>query len=212
MAVETREGEVFKKLFDKIEIEKKALGGKVFDVLGEAFDNVSLRDLLVEAIRYGDDPAVRARMNERLDDTLGTERIKEIIRRNALVDQAMGLEQLYAVKEEMERAEARKLQPYFIRAFFTEAFQSLSGELRSRESGRFEVRHVPALIRERDRVIGESRTPVLKKYERICFEKQYVSMAGKALAEMIHPAHPLMHATTDLVLQSHRPKPNKELC
>ena len=206
VAVETREGEVFKKLFDKIEIEKKALGGKVFDVLGEAFDNVSLRDLLVEAIRYGDDPAVRARMNERLDDTLGTERIKEIIRRNALVDQAMGLEQLYAVKEEMERAEARKLQPYFIRAFFTEAFQSLSGELRSRESGRFEVRHVPALIRERDRVIGESRTPVLKKYERICFEKQYVSMAGKALAEMIHPAHPLMHATTDLVLQSHRPK------
>ena len=206
VAVETREGEVFKKLFDKIEIEKKALGGKVFDVLGEAFDNVSLRDLLVEAIRYGDDPAVRARMNERLDDTLGTERIKEIIRRNALVDQAMGLEQLYAVKEEMERAEARKLQPYFIRAFFTEAFQSLSGELRSRESGRFEIRHVPALIRERDRVIGESRTPVLKKYERICFEKQYVSMAGKALAEMIHPAHPLMHATTDLVLQSHRPK------
>ena len=206
VAVETREGEVFKKLFDKIEIEKKALGGKVFDVLGEAFDNVSLRDLLVEAIRYGEDPDVKARMGEVIEGVLDADRLKEIIKRNALVDQAMGLEQLYTVKEEMERAEARKLQPYFIRAFFTEAFQSLSGELRPRESGRFEVRHVPASIRERDRVIGESRTPVLKKYERICFEKQHVRQTGKVMADMIHPTHPLMHATTDLVLQSHRPK------
>ena len=47
----------------------------------------------------------------------------------------------------VEREEARKLQPYFIRAFFTEAFQTLGGEFRSRESGRYEVRHVPAAIR-----------------------------------------------------------------
>lgn len=64
VAAETREGEVFKKLFDKIEIEKEALGGKVFDVLGEAFDNVSLKDLLVDAIRYGESPETKAKMNE----------------------------------------------------------------------------------------------------------------------------------------------------
>ena len=64
VANETREGEVFQKLFDKIEIEKAALGGKVFDVLGEAFDNVSLKELLVQAIRYGDDPKVKAKMKE----------------------------------------------------------------------------------------------------------------------------------------------------
>ena len=118
VANETREGEVFQKLFDKIEIEKEALGGKVFDVLGEAFDNVSLRDLLVQAIRYGEDPKVKAKMNEVIEGALDAEHLKEIIKRNALVDQHMGLEDLYAVKEEMEKAEARKLQPYFIRAFF----------------------------------------------------------------------------------------------
>ncbi|MGF1869693.1 helicase-related protein [Photobacterium indicum] len=206
VANETREGEVFQRLFDKIEIEKEALGGKVFDILGEAFDNVSLKDLLVEAIRYGESPETKAKMNEVIDDALDVEHLKEIIKRNALVDQHMGLEELYAVKEEMEKAEARKLQPYFIRAFFTEAFQILGGEIRARESGRFEVRHVPAAIRERDRVIGESRTPVLKKYERICFEKQHVRQTGKPMADMIHPIHPLMHATTDLVLQAHRSK------
>ncbi|MFP4495050.1 MAG: helicase-related protein [Halochromatium sp.] len=206
VALGTREGEVFQKLFDKIEVERAALGGKVFDVLGEAFDNVSLKDLLVEAIRYGDDPEVKARMDQEMEGALGAEHLKDIWRRNALVDQHMGLEALYAVKEAMEKAEARKLQPYFIRAFFTEAFASLGGELRPREAGRFEVKHVPAVIRERDRVIGETRTPVLKQYERICFEKQQVRQSGKPMADLIHPTHPLMHATTDLILQAHRPK------
>ncbi len=202
----TREGEVFQKLFEKLEVEKQALGGKVFDILGEAFEGVSLKDLLIEAIRYGESQEVKARLEQKIEGALDTEHLKEIIRRNALVDQHMTLEDLYAVKEEMEKAEARKLQPYFIRAFFTEAFQSLGGEMRPREPGRFEIRHVPAAIRERDRVIGETRTPVLKKYERICFEKDKVHIHGRPMADLVHPAHPLMNATTDLILSAHRAK------
>ncbi len=149
---------------------------------------------------------MKDKLNQVIDGALDTDHLKEILRRNALVEQHMSLEDLYAVKEEMEKAEARKLQPYFIRAFFTEAFQTLSGEMRPREAGRYEVRHVPAAIRERDRIIGESRTPVLKKYERICFEKQLVRVPGKPMADLIHPSHPLMHAATDLILQAHRSK------
>lgn len=212
IASETREGEVFQRLFDKIEIEKKALGGKVFDILGEVFEGKSLKDLLVEAIRSSEsDEARHAYQESFFGKALDTEHLKEILRRNALVEQHMSLEDLYAVKEEMEKAEARKLQPYFIRAFFTEAFQNLTGEMRPRESGRYEVRHVPAAIRERDRIIGGSfnssgRTPVLKKYERVCFEKDLVRAHGKPMADLIHPGHPLMHATTDLILSAHRSK------
>ena len=206
VARETREGEVFHKLFDKLEVEKRALGGKVFDILGEAFENKSLKDLLIEAIRYGESQEVKDKLKQVIEGALDTEHLREILRRNALVEQHMSLQELYAVKEEMEKAEARKLQPYFIRAFFTEAFQNLNGEMRPREAGRYEVRHVPAAIRERDRVIGESRTPVLKKYERICFEKQLVRVHGKPMADLIHPNHPLMHATTDLILSAHRGK------
>ena len=207
IASETREGEVFQRLFDKIEIEKQALGGKVFDILGEVFEGKSLKDLLVEAIRSSEsDEARHAYQESFFGKALDTEHLKEILRRNALVEQHMSLEDLYAVKEEMEKAEARKLQPYFIRAFFTEAFQNLTGEMRPREAGRYEVRHVPASIRERDRIIGESRTPVLKKYERICFEKDLVRAQGKPMADLIHPGHPLMHATTDLILSAHRNK------
>ena len=206
VANETREGAVFQKLLDKLEIERAALGGRVFDILGEAFDNVSLKDLLIDAIRYGDRADVKARLDQVIDGALDTAHLTDILKRNALVEEHMGLDHLYAVKEEMEKAEARKLQPYFIRAFFTEAFKSLGGEIRNREPNRYEITHVPANIRERDRVIGETRTPVLKKYERICFEKQVIRQYGKPMADLIHPGHPLMHAITDLQLEIHRSK------
>ena len=47
---------------------------------------------------------------------------------------------------------------------------------------------------------------MLKKYERICFEKDKVRIHGKPMADLVHPAHPLMNATTDLVLSAHRAK------
>lgn len=206
VASQTREGEVFQKLFEKLEVEKKALGGKVFDILGEAFEELSLKDLLIQAIRYGESAEVKARLSRVIEGALDTDRLREILRRNALAEQHMSLADLYAIKEEMDKAEARKLQPYFIRAFFNAAFQTLGGELRDREPGRYEVRHVPAAIRERDRVIGQTRSPVLRKYERICFEKQLIRVEGKPMADLIHPAHPLMAATTDLVLSAHRSK------
>lgn len=211
VAAETREGDVFQRLFEKLDVERQALGGRVFDILGEVFEDKSLRDLLIEAIRYGEDPEVRARLLRRVEGALDTDHLKAIIHRNALCEEVMDEQRLFAVKEEMEKAEARKLQPYFIRAFFNQAFQHLGGELRARESGRWEITHVPAIIRERDRQItGRDRrnlNPVLRKYERVCFEKQYVRLTdrvGAAMASLLHPGHPLMQSVTDLVLEQHR--------
>jgi superfamily II DNA or RNA helicase len=213
VASETREGDVFQKLFEKIEIERKALGGRVFDVLGEVFDGVSLRELLIDAIRYGDDPAVRARLRQKVEGALDTGHLREIISRNALAEEIMDEKRLFALKEEMEKAEARKLQPYFIRSFFAQAFERLGGDLRPRGSGRYEITFVPGVIRERDRQIsGRDRRnmdPVLVKYERVCFEKQFVRLLDRPsepMASLVHPAHPLMHSVVDLMLEQHRGK------
>ena len=74
VASETREGFVFQRLFQKLEEERQALGGKVFDILGKmTFDNRSLRDLLIEAVRYGNDPKVKARLHEVVDNTINRE-------------------------------------------------------------------------------------------------------------------------------------------
>ncbi|OOK63789.1 helicase domain protein [Mycobacterium kansasii] len=45
----------------------KGLWRQGVDVLGEAFTETSLRDLLLEAIRYGDQPEVKAKMHEIID-------------------------------------------------------------------------------------------------------------------------------------------------
>jgi len=194
VAAETREGDVFQRLFDKLEVERAALGGRVFDILGEVFENKSLKDLLIEAIRYGEDPAVRARLVQKIEGALDTAHLQHILQRNALCEEVMGTERLFAVKAEMEKAEARKLQPYFIRSFFAQAFERLGGELRPRGSGRYEITFVPALIRDRDRQItGRDRrnmNPVVTKYERVCFEKDKVRVEEELEKVASHKDYP----------------------
>jgi hypothetical protein len=103
----------------------------------------------------------------------------------------------------MERAEARRLQPYYIESFFIEAFQQLGGTIRQREPRRYELTHVPAPIRSRDRQIGAG-DPVLQRYERIAFEKDLINPQGQPLAAFVCPGHPLLDATLDLTLERHR--------
>jgi SNF2 family DNA or RNA helicase len=67
LADETREGDVYKRLLEKIELEREALGGGVFDILGQLFREQRLRDLLIEAIRCGDQPEVKARLHQIVD-------------------------------------------------------------------------------------------------------------------------------------------------
>ncbi len=213
VAKETREGEVYYRLLTKIEKESKSLQGKVFDILGEVFEFSAqkendteyrtLKDLLIKAIRYGEKPEVRARLYQKIDNVLDQEHLTEIMRRNALAADHMDTSKLFDVKADMEKAEALKLQPFFIRAFFEEAFAQLKGELRKREPGRFEINYVPPSIRDRDRVIGVGN-PVVKRYERICFEKSKLRVDGKPPAQLISPGHPLMDSIIDLTLENLR--------
>ena len=196
---ETREGMVFQRLFEKLEQERLALGGKVFDILGKmTFDNRPLRDLLVEAVRYGNDPEVRNRLNQVVDKTFDPSSLDALLEEHALTEDMMDVHQVMAIRENMERMEARKLQPHFIEAFFIEAFQCVGGKIRPRENGRFEITHVPADIRSRDKQIGFGEA-VLNRYERICFDKEYCNVQGLIPAALICPGHPLLEATIDLI-------------
>ena len=199
VAQETREGFVFQRLFAKLEEERQALGGKVFDILGKVtFENKSLRELLIEAVRYGNDPKVRNRLNEVVDYSMNSKELKKLLNEWALTDDVMDIGVVHAIKEDMERIEAHKLQPHFIEAFFIEAFQSVGGKIRRREKGRYEITSVPYAIRNRDMQIGFGEH-VLNRYERICFDKEFRNIQGKPQAEMICPGHPLLEATIDLI-------------
>jgi superfamily II DNA or RNA helicase len=204
VAGETREGEVYQALLRKLEQERAALGGQVFDVLGKlTFNDRPLRELLLEAIRYGDQPDVRARLRQVVDRALDRERLRALLEERALAHETLPVSRVQEIREEMERAQAHRLQPHFIASFFREAFRLLGGTVREREPKRYEVTHVPAPIRYRDRQIGTGE-PVLARYERITFEKDQIAVPGKPLAAFICPGHPLLDATIDLVLERYR--------
>jgi len=54
----------------------------------------------------------------------------------ALAHDAMDASRVARGREEMERAEARRLQPHYIESFFLEAFTQLGGTTRQREPRR----------------------------------------------------------------------------
>jgi len=204
VAEETREGEVFTRILEKLEQERASLGGQVFDVMGKiTFDNRPLRDLMIEAIRYGERPDVRAKLTRIVDEALDRSHIKELIEDRALSHDSIDATRVREIREEMERAEARRLQPHFISSFFLEAFRLQGGTIREREPKRYEITHVPATIRNRDRLIGRG-DPMLPRYERVTFEKELITVQGKPLAEFICPGHPLLDATIDLIMERYR--------
>ena len=196
---ETREGAVYQRLFEKLEEERTALGGKVFDILGKvSFENKSLRDLLIEAIRYGNSPETRAKLYQVVDKSMNRDALRNLLEERALTEDTMDVHKVMAIREEMERMEAHKLQPHFIEAFFLEAFRSLGGSIRKREEGRYEIINVPYRVRSRDQIIGFG-IPVAARYERVCFDKQYCNVQGQPIADQLCPGHPLMEAVIDLI-------------
>ena len=191
VSTQTREGEVFQRLFSKLEVERAALGGKVFDILGRVtFEGKTLRDLLLNAIRYGDDPKVRARLNQVVDASLDTAAIKGLLKEYALTSDVMDASSVNAIREDMERMEARKLEPHFIQAFFMAAMKRLGGRVEAREPGRFEVLEVPFSVRSMD--VGAQNGRVLPAYERICFDKASKEGPGLVPAELVCPGEPLL--------------------
>jgi SNF2 family DNA or RNA helicase len=204
VAVETREGAVYHTLLEKLEEARMALGGQAFDVLGKVeFEGRSLRDLLVEAVRDGERPEVRARLTQQVANAFDPAKLRNLLEERALVHDAMDASRVFNIREDMERAETRRLQPHYVESFFLEAFKLLGGTARQREARRYEVTHVPAVVRNRDRLMGIGE-PVLPRYERIVFEKPLIAPQGLPLAAFVCPGHPLLDATLDLVLERYR--------
>lgn len=201
VASKTREGEVFNTLLYKLRQQRDALGGAVFDVLGKCFTDTSLRNLLIEAIREGDKPEVKERLTKVIDDVINRDYLQALIDENVLTHGIIDTTRLGNIREKMERAEARRLQPHFIASFFREAFSRLQGRISEREPGRYEIRHVPGGIYNRNLGTGK---PILRQYERITFEKDKVNIQGKPLAEFVCPGHPLLDATLSATLERHR--------
>ena len=201
-AANTREGEVYRRLLEKLEEAREALGGKVYDVLGELFEGQALRELLVRAIRYGDQPEVRSELARKVEGAVDVGEIERLVAERKLTTEGMSSASVADIRDQMERAAARRLQPHFVGAFFRAGFEMLGGRLSEREKGRFEISRVPAVLKQRDRLIGRA-DPLLDRYARVTFEKALIP--GKPQAELVAPGHPLLDSLVDVILERFQP-------
>lgn len=200
VATETREGDVYLRLLQKVEEQRKVLGDGVFDILGRLFQDRSLRDLLVEAVRYGDRPEVRANLFRAVDNLADRERCRQLLEDRALARDSMDVTQVQRIRQDFERMQARRLQPHFIASFFRSAFEKLGGAMYEREPERYEITRIPEPVRSRS--LGRGR--VLSRYERVTFHKEFIQMSGKPEANFLCPGNPLLDSVIDLTLERYR--------
>lgn len=200
VAAHTREGEVFLRLLSKIAEIEKAYEGNLFHVLGEtkAFAGKPLRVLIMDAIRYGNEPETKARINEVIDESVA-EGLSELTRDRALHTEMFSSLDIETIRAQMEQARERKLQPGFIQAFFMPAFARLGGRMHLREQGRFEITRVPHAVREQARRTNRW-APVTERYERVTFEPKRIQHLHTPEASLLAPGHPLLDAVIELTI------------
>jgi superfamily II DNA or RNA helicase len=194
VAENTREGEVFTRLLMKIEEQRKAYGGKVFDVLGAAMAGKALRELLLDAIRYGDRPETRAQMELVIDTSVG-DGIPELLKEQSLAATHMREADVADLRRLMDEAKARRLQPHYIEGAFKAAFARLGGRMPRRETGRYEITNVPVRVRD------TRKGPVASRYERVTFETDKLELDGSPTATLLAPGQPLHDAVADLTIE-----------
>jgi len=204
VAHETREGKVFERLFAKIEEQRGVYGDQVYDVLGDAQINMSLRELLMRAIASDEDPAHVAWMDEVIEADIGRQ-MQDVLDERALVAGLADPAANDKIRRDMEIARARRLQPWFVESFFTEALRMYGGRITGREHGRFEITRVPAAVRAHAEAdLG----PVQDRYERVTFDKAHIQPShvgdgrsgGSVRADLVSPGTPLLAAIVNKVI------------
>lgn len=196
VASNTREGEVFTRLLEKLDQMRQTYGGKVFDVLGEAFSETPLRTLLMDAIQYGELPETKAKMHQIVDASVG-DGLLELLEERALASEHLAEADLLALRAAMDEARARRLQPHYIELAFKAAFTRLGGRIAKREQGRYEISNVPAHIR------ASRHGPIATKYDRVTFDLSHVQPDRFPRADLLAPGHPLHDVVMDEAIRQY---------
>ncbi len=193
VAIDTREGRVLHRLFEKLDEIRVALGSdKVFDVIDELFSGRDLAQLLTEA-------AANART---LEDIL--REIEIHVDENYLHQVRISLGESLAtryidytrIQEMNARAREHRLIPEYTQAFFQKAWEHLGGEMRplTNRPGFFSLDKVPSVLYTlAEEEVFKKRFGLLqKRYPLVVFDKQLAMKDSRA--EFVSFGHPLFEA------------------
>lgn len=194
VAQETREGRVLKVLLEKLEQMRQELStDKVFDVIGQQFSDISLSQLITQAITQAEPEAAIQTLNAQFTP----ENVKnQLEAQEKSVPSSEVRRLLTNVQAQRESAETSRMMPAYVRAFFEDAAPLLGYRIEGETGGIFKVSACPDSVREA--LLNYS----LALRERLTFSRKLALPAGVAQPQAIflHPGEPIFEAmTTDFL-------------
>lgn len=201
VASDTREGAVFTRLFEKLEVIRTQLGkDRVYDVIGELFPQRNLAQLVREAAASTRD---HTQLLREIDTTLDSEQLDffKNFNEDTLVSPYINLPQ---VNELQQQAREHGLIPEYTREFFRKTFETLNRTLQKRQDGLFKIERVPSQIAKISKDLQfRQMYPALTRgsYPKVTFDKAHASI--DPTAEFISFGHPLFEATVRYAEQTY---------
>ncbi|MCP9274046.1 DEAD/DEAH box helicase [Mycolicibacterium arenosum] len=187
VASDTREGDVFRTLLEKLEVQREALGDQVFDVLGEVLTDMSLSQLLTRAVNG---EVASGDIESELDTV--TSRLKSAVEKRAASVSTLTPEELAVLRREMEIAKAMSFQPDVSREFVLRAAPLLHVEI-AEWVDTWRVSYVPTRLRD---LFGSS---LMARYDRAAFEHAESRIFSADPPELLAPGHPLVSALAEAI-------------
>ncbi|MGQ9638769.1 MAG: helicase-related protein, partial [Thermodesulfobacteriota bacterium] len=186
VAVDTREGRILERLFDKLSHIRDHLGSdRVFDVVGEVLVGKNLKDLIVDAIANRRTMDEILKDFERIPDEVAIQKVKEASL-EALATRHIDLTRILG---EQRKAKENKLVPEYIEAFFKRAAKHLNIEMKQRSDGFWHITSIPFEVRNQTYEFKMKFGEIQREYRKISFDKE---KAFKGQAEFVSMGHPLL--------------------
>jgi len=190
VAVDTTEGEVLAKLFEKLdEIRSKLGSDRVFDVIGDVFFGKNLYQLILEAVSQA---RTLDEIIQELDIKVDEEyikRVKEVLGESL----ATKFIDYTRIRELSEKAKENRLIPEYVEEFFKKAFQKAGGRFSVRRDGFLNIETIPFEIKN----IAKNLNLMLKTYPKATFDKEKAFKNPDA--EFISFGHPLLEVLIEWV-------------
>lgn len=188
VAQDTREGRVLKVLLEKMQKMREELNDdKVFDVIGQQFSQISLKELITKAIVENQTDASIQTINTQF--TL--ENIQEQLEGQQKSVASSEVKRLLGnVQEQRESAETLRMLPAYVRSFFEDAAPLLGYRINGDIEATFKLSRCPTSVQKAiDGYPSQVR-------DRLTFSRELALPAGSEKPEAIflHPGEPIFDA------------------
>ena len=205
VADNTREGQVLKKLLNKLDIIREQLGDdRVYDVIQDVLKGVDLGSI-IESVLNGHESDLDAFIDKPTSELTGIFKKSIDDQSKSIAHSVVDYKEARLLKEDSDE---RRLQPIYIRLFFERAFKYLGGQYRELSDGIYQIDVIPDVIsrrlKEKYNIYAENLTQLYFFFDKQLFLEYQASTAQYGRAHYINPGNALFDSLVDVVSNQFR--------